>query len=386
MASGQHKALSLLEQPLHNHWGDGSILKDNTLTFKGIKSISTVEAGLIGEIIDICYSNNVFVFCFADGIIIHNLASNDITVPISKFNGSVSVGSFIYIFDINSVIEIDTSARQYSVKTITINNTNLNIDCVVQPLPQVFFLVTLNPTTLYMFDVFSLPTINSSINLIPTNYITLPQPKANINISTQKDLIYVYGEGGTSVVNLPSLNVLYFSAKQYFPYKFSGYDTETDTIQFIRHGYSFDRYWNKARSVNLFIPRINSETNPIYFGASYFFITTDILFDISNRNILYLDDFNTIQPANFRHSVYLDFTSITKLFNIRYNIDYIYSETVNQPKLHITTRMKNATYQKVYRTQYNVTEYITPRVGTAFEISFIADAPVKFRDIAGVFG
>jgi hypothetical protein len=304
------------------------------------------------------------------------------------FNGFCVFGSVYFVFYQDKCLVIDTKTDTVKTVNLTIDNDFQGIIKVKQITPQLFAVITNNPTTIHLFgldsagDIASAPD-GSTVNINSFSYATFSNPTFNIDLIYYNDQLYLIGDDYTVILDIEMKDLVYLITKQTFNYRITPFkELEDAGIKFIRETQSFYVFYNTVYSSYIYITKDFKDN---YFGRETVYLTPNICFKLQGNTFYQITDI-----------LQSEFSPITNYHEINFRLTLPYtifqSLIINIPETQKDSddRIASLTIEARYDTGYNIFSYgilynksnyrILSR-GTDFEITLHSNNAMRVENI-----
>lgn len=335
--------LDLKSIELNNFSGENVLLtKDREVIFPAVQAIYNLNFP-ITNFYDAFVMNNCFILVLKVlnnyYIYVFNLATKELSYSLYnvQYNGIVYAGNQIHIFyNGNKFDRIDSNNLNKETVTYKLNSTNPNTIKVRHINSQAFLILTSNPTTVFISDILSLLSINSSNDdLLSLSYATYAIPSQNIDVLFYEGKIYLIGDDGTVIISLDIKDIVYLKTESLSFYRFNPIE-EILTLSVLGAGFTLDcilsnnvvRVYNKNEDQFIYLDLAKSflyfSNRYIYMFNYIFDVVKGILYKIilkSGSNCILLPD------IDYRFSVKQYFPSKVNFYNVSYTIKDLLTPT-----------------------------------------------------------
>jgi hypothetical protein len=272
-----------------------------------------------------------------------------------EFKGFCVFGSVYFVFYQNKCLVIDTQTNTAKTITLTIDNANLNILLVKQLTPQLFAIITSNPTTIHLFGLDSAGDIasaldGSTVNINSFSYASFSNPVVNVDLINFENNLYLIGHDYTVLLKMNIKDIIYLQTINTFNYRYTPFqEFENAGIKFIRETQSFYVFYNTVYNNFIYITK---DMKNFYFGRETVFLTPNLCFKLQETN------FNIITDI-----LQNEFLPITNYHEINFKLETPYivfkSAIVKIPEVQLTNqeRVATLTIEARYDNGYNIFSY-----------------------------
>ncbi len=295
----------------------------------------------------------------------------------TKFTGVVVFGDVIFCFvDNNSCLVINTATND--VRTITISEPS-NIVYVYQLSAYLFAVITISPTTVYIYsmdDAGSIATASNgdSITLPAYTYGVFANPKVNPRLVKKDNLLYLIGDDATVLLSLQTSDMIYLRTEETTLQKIYLFpEFEEQGIEFLRETQNFFLFRNSLFNNFVWISKGNRR---IYFSTNYLYLSQHHM--LYNKNLYTLQD--TIDPDQPNIPLQKEFTVKFKKNNLN-GINLEVLETTDYDLGHMVVLSRFFDFQNFFNYSVRATRinYRLAVRGEEFVVSLYTDQACRIR-------
>jgi hypothetical protein len=332
------KSTNLLELPIIKITGEFVKLAENkNIIFPQILKVLNSDYSLNAtDVYDGFYLNDKIIYIYkqTNDLVLYNLNT---LYQTPNFNGFCVFGNVYYVFYQNKCLVIDTTTDKAKTITLTIDNANQNIVKVKQLTPQLFAIITSNPTTIHLFGLDSAGAIVSAndgdtVNINSFSYASFSNPVVNVDLLSFEENLYLIGDDFTVILKMHIKDIIYLQTLKTFDYRYTPFQ------EFENSGNSFI-YITKDLKNN-------------YFGRETIFLTPNVCCKLQETNFYITTD--------VLQSEFLATTNYHEI-NFRLNTPYVIfkSATIKIPEVQKTDtdRIASMTIEARYDNGYNIWSY-----------------------------
>ncbi|MBX0310247.1 MAG: hypothetical protein JHC31_00320 [Sulfurihydrogenibium sp.] len=382
-------AVQLNELPITKITGEFAKLNESKhIIFPQIlKSFNTTQTLNSFTFYDGFYLNNKIIYIYSQDKdkVLYNL-NTVYEVPI--YNGFCVFGSVYFVFYQNKCLVIDTRDDSHKTVNLTIDNSNQGIVKVKQLTPQMFAIITNNPTTIHLFGLDSAGAIASAkdgdtVNINSFTYATFSNPTFNIDLIYYDEKIYLIGDDYTVILDLEMKDLVYLITKETYNYRKTPFkELEDAGIKFIRETQSFYIFYNTVYNSYIYITK---DFKDFYFGRETVYLTPEICFKIQGSSFYQITDLlqSEFAPITTYHEINFRLTlSYTVFQSLIINIP----ETQKGDNDRIATLNIEARYDAGYNIfsygiLYNRSNYRLLSRGEEFVISLYSNNAMRIENV-----
>jgi hypothetical protein len=250
---------------------------------------------------------------------------------------------------------IDTLSDKVKTLNLTIDNAYQNIIKVKQLTPQLFTIITSDPTTIHLFGLDSTGAIasaydGSTVNINSFSYSSFSNPVVNVDLVKLKDEIYLIGDDFTVLLNMHIKDIIYLQTKETFDYRYSPFqEFENSGIAFVKETQSFFIFYNTLYNSYIYITK---DMKNFYFGEETIFLTPNVCFKLQEDNFYITSD---ILQNEF--VITADYHEINFRLNTTYTIFKSASIKIPELQKEDTDRVASLTIETRYDNGYNIWSY-----------------------------
>jgi hypothetical protein len=350
------KSINLLDLPITKISGEFVKLNENkNIIFPQILNTFTANYSLNTSIVyDGFYLNNKIIYIYnqSNDTVLYNLNT---LYQTPEFKGFCVFGNVYFVFYQNKCLVIDTTTDTAKNITLTIDNTNLNILKVKQLTPQLFAIITSNPTTIHLFGLDSAGDIasatdNSTVNINSFSYASFSNPVVNVDLLYFEDKLYLIGDDYTVLLKMNIKDIIYLQTEYTFNYRYTPFqDFENAGVKFIKEAQSFYVFYNTLYNNFIYITK---DMKNFYFGRETIFLTPNVCFKLQDTKFYIITD--------ILQNEFLITTNYHEI-NFRLQTPYLVfkSATVKIPEVQFTNqeRIASLTIEARYDNGYNIFSY-----------------------------
>ena len=350
------KSLNLLDLPITKISGEFVKLNENkNVIFPQIlKTLNSDYSLNAFDVYDGFYINDKVIYIYKQNTdkVLYNLNT---IYETPEFKGFCVFGSVYFVFYQNKCLVIDTQTNTAKTITLTIDNANLNILLVKQLTPQLFAIITSNPTTIHLFGLDSAGDIasaldGSTVNINSFSYASFSNPVVNVDLINFENNLYLIGHDYTVLLKMNIKDIIYLQTINTFNYRYTPFqEFENAGIKFIRETQSFYVFYNTVYNNFIYITK---DMKNFYFGRETVFLTPNLCFKLQETN------FNIITDI-----LQNEFLPITNYHEINFKLETPYivfkSAIVKIPEVQLTNqeRVATLTIEARYDNGYNIFSY-----------------------------
>lgn len=388
-------SINLLDLPITKISGEFVKLDENkNVIFPQIvNSFDTNYSLNAFQIYDGFYLNDriIYIFNELNDYVLYNLSTQ---IQINSFNGFCVFGNVYFVFFQNKCLVIDTKKDTIKTVNLTIDGAQMDIIRVKQLTPQMFTILTLDPTTIFLFGLDSAGDLASSkdgdtVNIKSFSYTTYSNPTTNVDLINLDDKIYLIGDDFTVILKMEIKDIIYLQTLRTFNYRYTPFqDFENAGIKFIRETQSFYQFYNTLYNNYIYVTK---DLKNFYFGRETVFLTPNICFKLQETKFYQITDIlksvfpfiETYHEINFRlETPYVVF----KEFSVRVpevqKPDYFHPNTVERvASLVVETRYDNGYNIWSYGILYNKNNYRILSRGTDFVITLYSKNALRLEEL-----
>jgi hypothetical protein len=281
--------------------------------------------------------------------------------------------NYFTFYNSNSCLVINTTNNNSKTVSIQINGAVQNIVKAYQITPQLFALITTNPTTVYVMGLDSVGAIanaspSSTVSLTAYSYATFSNPTVNIDLVNVNNTLFLMGDDYTVLLKLMIKDLIYLQSEQSFNYRFTPFqEYEKAGLKFIRETHSFYVFYNTLWSSFVYITK---DFKNMYFGENTVYITPNLCLNITNNTFYQFTDIlqndTSVIPSTHNISFKIDIplSLLSQLF-----IDIPETQIGNSSTIatfNIETRYQNQYNNFSYNILYNYPTYRLGVRGSSF--------------------
>ncbi|MBX0311082.1 MAG: hypothetical protein JHC31_04670, partial [Sulfurihydrogenibium sp.] len=240
------KHFNLLELPIIKITGEFVKLAENkNIIFPQILKVLNSNYSLnASDVYDGFYLNDKIIYIYkqTNDLVLYNLNT---LYQTPNFNGFCVFGNVYYVFYQNKCLVIDTTTDKAKTITLTIDNANQNIIKVKQLTPQLFAIITSNPTTIHLFGLDSAGAIASAndgdtVNINSFSYASFSNPVVNVDLLSFEENLYLVGDDFTVILKMHIKDIIYLQTLKTFDYRYTPFqEFENSGVVFVRETQSF---------------------------------------------------------------------------------------------------------------------------------------------------
>jgi hypothetical protein len=350
------KSINLLDLPITKISGEFVKLSENkNVIFPQIlNQLSSNYSLNASDIYDGFYLNDkvIYIYKQENDIVLYNLNT---LYQTPEFKGFCVFGSVYFVFYQNKCLVIDTIIDTAKTIILTIDNANQNIIKVKQLTPQLFAVITANPTTIHLFGLDSVGDIasasdGSTVNINSFFYASFSNPVINVDLINFENNLYLVGDDYTVLLRMNIKDIIYLQTEYAFNYRYIPFqDFENAGVKFIREFQSFYIFYNTVHNNFIYLTK---DMKNIYFGRETVFLTPNLCFKLQENN------FNIITDI-----LQNEFLATTDYHEINFRLETPYvvlkSATVKIPEVQLTNqdRIATLTIEARYDNGYNIFSY-----------------------------
>jgi hypothetical protein len=351
------KPINLLELPITKITGEFIKLAENkNIIFPQIQNILNSDYSLNTPFVyDGFYLNNRLIYIYNRqdiDVVLYNLNT---LYQTPDFKGFCVFGSIYFVFYQNKCLVIDTLSDKVKTLNLTIDNAYQNIIKVKQLTPQLFTIITSDPTTIHLFGLDSTGAIasaddGSTVNINSFSYSSFSNPVVNVDLIKLKDEIYLIGDDFTVLLNMHIKDIIYLQTKETFDYRYSPFqEFENSGIAFVKETQSFFVFYNTLYNSYIYITK---DMKNFYFGEETIFLTPNVCFKLQDDNFYITSD---ILQNEF--VITADYHEINFRLNTTYTIFKSASIKIPELQKEDTDRVASLTIETRYDNGYNIWSY-----------------------------
>jgi len=362
--------LNLLQTPTTYISGDFvEINETSNIIFPQVLNSMTAVYSLNGvSVYDGYEINNQIYYAYNQSGTDQVLYSLSTVYQTPNFAGFCVFGTDYFTFyNSNSCLVINTTNNNSNTVSVQIDGAVQNIVKAYQITPQLFALVTTNPTTVYVMGLDSVGAIataspSSTVSLTAFSYATFSNPTVNIDLINFNNILYLMGDDYTVLLKMQIKDLIYLQTETSFNYRFTPFqEYEKAGLKFLRETHSFYVFYNTLWSSFVYITK---DLKNVYLGESTVYMTPNLCLNTINNTFYQFTDIlqndTVVIPSMHNISFRVDtpFTLLSQLF-----IDI--PETEIQNSYTIATFNLETRYQNQYNNfSYNILyNYPTYRLG-----------------------
>ncbi len=310
----------------------------------------------------IIYQNNVFHAVYVAGVVVF--------------------GDVILTFiENNQCLVINTLTNETKIVRITEPN---NIIFAYQLTTFLFALITSPPTTVYIYsidDAGNITTASSHVSLPAYSYGVFANPKKNPKLLKKGDIIYLYGDDATVLLNLEISDLVYLRTQDTFLHKLSLFpEFEEQGLEFVEETMNF--YLFKNHLFNNFVWVIKGDSK-IFFSTNHIYLSPNHI--VYDENLYIAQDTITSTKPNI---------PLNKEFTVKFkarNVDKVFLEVVettdsNVGSLGVLSRYLTGENFFSYSANDYQTVYRLGLRGEEFVISLYTDQACRVRSFKAWLG
>jgi len=350
------KSINLLDLPITKITGEFVKLNENkNIIFPQILSVLNSNYSLnTSSFYDGFYLNNriIYIYRQSDDVVLYNLNT---IYQTPEFKGFCVFGNVYFVFYQNKCLVIDTTTDTAKTITLTIDNANQNIIKVKQLTPQLFAIITSNPTTIHLFGLDSAGAIasandGSTVNINSFSYASFSNPVVNVDLIYFNNNLYLVGDDFTVLLKMNIQDIVYLQTQITFNYRYTPFqEFENAGIKFIIETQSFYVFCNTLYNSFIYITK---DMKNFYFGRETVFLTPTVCFKLQETNFYIITDIlqNEFLATNNYHEI-----------NFRLQTPYLVfkSASIQIPEVQKTDtdRIASLTIEARYDNGYNIWSY-----------------------------
>jgi hypothetical protein len=384
------KSINLLDLPITKISGEFVKLAENkNVIFPQIlNQLSSNYSLNASDIYDGFYLNDkvIYIYKQENDIVLYNLNT---LYQTPEFKGFCVFGSVYFVFYQNKCLVIDTVSDTAQTITLTIDNANQNILKVRQLTPQLFAIITSNPTTIHLFGLDSAGDIasasdGSTVNINSFSYASFSNPVINVDLINLENNLYLIGDDYTVLLKMDIKDIIYLQTEYTFNYRYIPFqDFENAGIKFVRETQSFYVFYNTVHNNFIYITK---DMKNFYLGRETVFLTPNICFKLQENKFNIITDIlqneflatANYHEINFRlETPYIVFKSATvKIPEVQF---------INQDRiatLTIEARYDNGYNIFSYGILYNKNNYRILNRGTDFVITLYSKQALRLEELS----
>ena len=350
--------LNLLQTPLPYISGDFAELNETAnIIFPQVLNSMTANYSLNGvSFYDGYEINNQIYYAYNQSGTDQVLYSLSTVYQTPSFAGFCVFGADYFTFyNSNSCLVINTTNNNSNTVSIQIDGAVQNIAKAYQITPQLFALVTTNPTTVYVMGLDSVGAIanaspSSTVSLTAYSYATFSNPTVNIDIINFNNMLYLMGDDYTVLLKMQIKDLIYLQTEMSYNYRFTPFQQyEKAGLKFLRETHSFYVFYNTMWSSFVYITK---DLKDMYFGENTVYLTPNLCLNITNNTFYQFTDI-----------LQNDISVIPSMHNISFKLDTPLSLLsqlfINIPETQIGNSSTIATFniETRYQNQYNNFSY-----------------------------
>jgi hypothetical protein len=390
-----NSSINLLDLPITKISGEFVIFDENknVLFPQILKSFDTPYSLNAFQVYDGFYLNDKIIYIFnrENDYVLYNLTN---LIQINGYNGFCVFGSVYFVFYQNKCLVIDTKTDTIKTVNLTIDNADMSIIKVRQLTPQLFAIITSNPTTIHLFGLDSAGDIasatdGSTVNINSFSYATFSNPAINVDLIYLEDSLYLTGDDFTVILKMVIKDIIYLQTLKTFNYRYIPFkDFESVGIKFIRETQSFYQFYNTLYNNYIYTTK---DLKNFYFGRETVFLTPNICFKLYETKFYQITDIlqsifpfiETYHEINFKlETPYIVFKEIIVKIPEVQKPDYIHRDTVERiATLSIEARYDNGYNIWSYGILYNKSNYRMLVRGTDFVITLYSKNALRIEEI-----
>jgi hypothetical protein len=381
------KPINLLNLDLSKISGDFvKINKDKNIIFPQILNILASKYPLHAfNVYDGFYLNNKIIYIY-DRYYDYVLYNLDRIYNTPNFNGFCVFGEAYFIFYQDKCLIIDTVYDTAKVVSLTIDGSRMSIIKVKQITPQLFAIITANPTTIHLFGLDSAGVLASAnngdqVNLNSFSYASFSNPTVNVDLIAFKDRLYLIGDDYSVVLNMNIKDIIYLQTQATYDYRYTPFrEFENKGIKFIRETQSFYVFYNTLFNSYIYTTK---DFESFYLGRDTVFLTPNVCFNIQKDDFYLITDilqtdykaFESYHEVSFRLSTpYIVFKSA------RVYIPEIQQQEDRIASLTLEARYENGYNIWSYGVMYNRFNYRILARGTDFVITLRSNNALRLEE------
>lgn len=350
------KSINLLDLPITKITGEFVKLNENkNIIFPQILSVLNSNYSLnTSSVYDGFYLNNKIIYIYrqSDDVVLYNLNT---IYQTPEFKGFCVFGNVYFVFYQNKCLVIDTTTDTAKIITLTIDNANQNIIKVKQLTPQLFVIITSNPTTIHLFGLDSAGAIasasgGSTVNINSFSYASFSNPVVNVDLINLDNTLFLVGDDFTVLLKMNIQDIIYLQTQETFNYRYTPFqEFENAGIKFVRETQSFYVFYNTLYNAFIYITK---DMKNFYFGRETVFLTPAVCFKLQENNFYIITDIlqNEFLHINSYHEI-----------NFRLQTPYLVfkASSIKIPEVQKTDtdRIASLTIEARYDNGYNIWSY-----------------------------
>jgi len=368
--------LNLLQTPITYISGDFvEINETSNIIFPQVLNSMTAVYSLNGvSVYDGYEINNQIYYAYNQSGTDQVLYSLSTVYQTPNFAGFCVFGTDYFTFySGTSCLVINTKNNNSNTVSIQIDGAFQNIVKAYQITPQLFALVTTNPTTVYVMGLDSVGAIatatpSSTVSLTAFSYATFSNPTVNIDLINFNNMLYLVGDDYTVLLKMQIKDLIYLQTEKSFNYRFTPFqEYEKAGLKFLRETHSFYVFYNTLWSSFVYITK---DLKNVYLGESTVYITPNLCLNTLNNTFYQFTDIlqNNTTPIPSLHNISFKvdtpLTLLSQLF-----IDIPETEIGNSSTIatfNIETRYQNQYNNFSYNILYNYPTYRLGVRGSSF--------------------
>ncbi|DAD54681.1 TPA: conserved hypothetical protein [Aquificae Joseph's Coat Spring virus] len=396
--------LNLLKTPLPYISGDFVELNESAnIIFPQVLNSTTAVYSLNGvSFYDGYEINNKIYYAYNQSGTDQVLYSLSTVYQTPNFAGFCVFGTNYFTFyNSNSCLVINTTNNASNTVSIQIDGATQNIVKAYQITPQLFALVTTNPTTVYIMGLDSVGAIanaspSSTVSLTAYSYATFSNPTVKIDLVNVNNLkftleygyppinvLYLIGDDYTVVLKLDIRDLIYLQTVESFNYRFTPFQQyEKAGLKFMRETHSFYVFYNTLWSSFVYITK---DFKNMYLGENTIYITPNLCLNITNNTFYQFTDIlqndTIVIPSMHNISFRVDtpLTLLSQLF-----IDIPETQIGNSSTIatfNIETRYQNQYNNFSYNILYNYPTYRLGVRGSSFVLGLSSSLGMRITNM-----
>jgi hypothetical protein len=383
------KSIDLLSLDLAKITGDFVKLNENkNIIFpRTLKKIASKQPLHAFNVYDGFYLNDKIVYIY-DKYYDYVLYNSEKVFETPNFKGFCVFGDTYFIFYQDKCLIINTVYDTVKVVSLLIDDARMSILKVKQITPQLFAIITANPTTIHLFGLDSAGVLASSddgseVNLTSFSYATFSNPTVNVDLIYFQDKLYLIGDDYTVILNMNIKDIIYLQTQATFDYRYTPFQNfENVGIKFIRETQSFYVFYNTLYNSYIYITK---DFKNFYFGRETVFLTPNVCFKINEDSFFITTDIlqtdynpiNNYHEINFRLS-----TPYIVLKSARVFIPEVQQDSGRVASLIIEARYDNGYNIWSYGIMYNKSNYRLLARGTDFVITIHSNNALRIEEFS----
>lgn len=382
------KPIDLLDLPITKIAGEFVKLAENkNVIFPQILKVLSSNYSLNAlDVYDGFYLNGKIIYIFKQDKdrVLYNLNTK---YDVPNFNGFCVFGNVYFVFYQNKCLVIDTTNDKAKTVNLKIDNSDLTIIKVKQLTPQLFAIITSDPTTIHLFGLDSAGAIASAndgdtVNINSFSYASFSNPVVNVDLLSFENKLYLVGDDFTVLLDMHIKDIVYLQTKKTFDYKYLPFqDFENEGVIFVRETQSFYVFYNTLYYSYIYMTK---DMKNCYFGRETVFLTPNVCLKLHENNFYITTDVlqsEFLITTNYHEISFRLHTSYTVFKSAKITIPEVQKTDIDRvASLTIEARYDNGYNIWSYGILYNKTNYRLLARGEEFVITIHSNNALRIEE------